>query len=441
VHICRKWRRIVFASQQALRLQLFCVPGTPVLKTLDCWPALPIVMEYGGSLALDPLSPTPEDEANVIAAFKQSHRVRSISLTVTTWLLDKLYVIERPFWELEDLILLSRDCVPLRLPIAASAFLWCPRLRRLHLTRIAFPPLLQLLHFSRDIVDLQLHEALNPWCFSIEALTNALSGLVQLRSLSLHSLHFPSTTNYTSPLPLPDQRVVLPALTHLIFRGLAAFLELLLVGIDAPRLGDIQVTVFDKSTIYLSPLGEFVDRMEMHKSHNQARILATEHAISISLTTQPEAPTCLNLQFFIELLSEQLFAMRLFLHFSAFLLNVEDLRISVARPTSRENSLRSGQWPKLITSFASIKWLHFDANDSSNILRALQKADCRQRRTTALHKLYLPHPGLRHVPLSKAVVSFMTSYWRCGDCIGVEYERYERPYASGTLPIRYSYPY
>jgi hypothetical protein len=166
----------------------------------------------------------------------------------------------------------------------------------------------------------------------------------------------------------------------------------------------------------------------MHKSHSQARILTTEQAISISLTTQPGAPTCLKLQLFCEQLSEQLFAMsRILLHFSAFLINVEDLRISAARPSSRENSLRtSGQWPKLITSFAGAKWLHFDGNDSRNIMHALQKADRRQRRTTvlpALHKLYLPHPGPRHVPLSKAVVSFMTSHWRSGYPIGVEYER------------------
>ncbi|KAH9009191.1 hypothetical protein EDB84DRAFT_1406943, partial [Lactarius hengduanensis] len=34
VHICRKWRRIVFASQRALHLWLFSTYGTPVLKTL-----------------------------------------------------------------------------------------------------------------------------------------------------------------------------------------------------------------------------------------------------------------------------------------------------------------------------------------------------------------------------------------------------------------------
>ncbi|KAH9043476.1 hypothetical protein EDB83DRAFT_2553967, partial [Lactarius deliciosus] len=72
VHICRRWRRIVFASQQALHLRIICTHGTPVLKTLDCWPAIPIVVKYGGSVDLDP--PAPEDEDNILAALKQSDR-------------------------------------------------------------------------------------------------------------------------------------------------------------------------------------------------------------------------------------------------------------------------------------------------------------------------------------------------------------------------------
>ena len=82
MHICRKWRRIVFASQRALQLRLLFTHGTPVLKTLDCWPTLSIVVQYGGSPALDP--PAPEDEDDIMAALKQSDRVRSISLTVTS---------------------------------------------------------------------------------------------------------------------------------------------------------------------------------------------------------------------------------------------------------------------------------------------------------------------------------------------------------------------
>lgn len=120
VHICRKWRCIVFASQRVLRLRLYCTHRVPLWKTLDCWPAsVPIVVEYGGSRGLDP--PTPEDEDNIIAAVKQSDRIGSISLTVTNSLLEKLSAIKRPFPKLEDLIILTQDSPWLALP---SSFGW-----------------------------------------------------------------------------------------------------------------------------------------------------------------------------------------------------------------------------------------------------------------------------------------------------------------------------
>jgi hypothetical protein len=157
LHVCRKWRRIVFASQRTLHLRLFCAHGTPALKNLDCWPPLPIVVDYGGSPALDP--PTPEEEDNVVAALGQSDRVRSISLTVTSSLLKRLSAIEVQFLELEDLVLLFQDSVRLNLP---SAFQSGPRLRSLHSTRVSFPALIPLLYSSENLVDLQLHEVLNP---------------------------------------------------------------------------------------------------------------------------------------------------------------------------------------------------------------------------------------------------------------------------------------
>lgn len=112
LRICRKWRRIVCASQRALHLRLFCTYGTPVAKNLNCWPALPIVVEYGGSTALYPS--TLEDEDNILAALKQADRVSSIHLTVTASLLEKLSPIEEPFSKLEDLVLLYQDPMKLR---------------------------------------------------------------------------------------------------------------------------------------------------------------------------------------------------------------------------------------------------------------------------------------------------------------------------------------
>ena len=79
--------------------------GTPVLKTLDCWPTLPIVVQYGGLLAPCPPSTKDEDNILAVAALKQSDRVISINLTVINSLLEKLFAIEKPFSELEDLIL------------------------------------------------------------------------------------------------------------------------------------------------------------------------------------------------------------------------------------------------------------------------------------------------------------------------------------------------
>ncbi|KAH9043530.1 hypothetical protein EDB83DRAFT_1587427 [Lactarius deliciosus] len=286
VHICRRWRRIVFASQRPLHLRIFCTHGTPVSKTLRHWPVMPTIVRYGGTLELSP--PAPEDEDNIMAALKRSDLVCSISLTVTSSLLKKLSLIERPFLGLEeDLVLLSQDGLRLTLP---SAFRWGSRLRCLHSTKIAFPSLLQLLSSSTNLVDLQLHEIFDPWHLLPEALTKALFGMAQLRSLSLHFL---STAIYLSPPPSAEERIVLPGLTRFNFRGVTKYLEDFVTRIDAPHLGDIEITFLDGPTFGVSKLSKFIDRMEMHKSLRRAHILSSDRAISISLIL-PGAPTCIK---------------------------------------------------------------------------------------------------------------------------------------------------
>jgi len=43
VHVCRRWRCLVFASPRHLDLRLFCTPRR-LLNNLDIWPELPIVI-------------------------------------------------------------------------------------------------------------------------------------------------------------------------------------------------------------------------------------------------------------------------------------------------------------------------------------------------------------------------------------------------------------
>ena len=425
VHICSRWRRIVFASQQSLRLRLFCTHKTPVLKTLDCWPALPIVVHYGGFPNLDP--PAPEDEGNIMAALKQSHRVSSIRLTVTRSLLEKLSAIERPFSELEVLVLVSAS--DYGCPTLPSAFRWGTRLRTLHLTRIAIPAPLQPLSPSTGLVDLQLDETPG---FSPDEFVNALSGMTQLRSLSLH---IPYTPNFHRLTPGSVGRVVFPVLMRLKFRGSSRYLEDLVARIDGPRLEDIEVTFLDSNNFTfdrnLSQLSDFIDQIEIHKSYRRAHILSSESAISISLT-QPGAATSLKLEALCGSLGVQLTSIaRICTHLSAFLFNVEDLRISTTRSPIWTDTFDNRLWLGPINSFTGVKWFHLDGDDSTNILWAFQPLD--QRRETvlpALHKLYVP--GLRHAPLTESVMSFITSRWISGHPIAVGYERLSELRGIGT---------
>ena len=418
VHICRRWRRIVFASQRSLHLRLFCTPGTPVLKTLSFWPGLPIAVQYGGSPRFNPLA--PEDEDNVVAALKQSDRVSSISLTVTKPLLEKLSAIERPFPELENLVLLCGDDVPLIL--SSSAFQWGPRLRSLHLTRVAIPALPRLLFLSTSLVELQLHEISDVGYISPKVLANALSGMPHLRTLSLHFLSSASNPDFTG-LPPPSKHITLLALRKLKYRGTSKYLEILAARIDASRLGNIDVTFFSQPLpMDLQQLDQFINRIAMHKSHRQADILLSENAISISFT-QPESPTRLELQVTCDSFSLQLEYMAQICNcLNTFPFGIEYLRVCATsgRHYPYLDPYREG-WQNLLTLFRSTKWAYVTRGISTSILIALQRPRQGPSLLPALHKLCIQEPN---PPQQRKVVgSFIHSRLLSGHIIAVEYER------------------
>ena len=415
MHTCRRWRRIAFASQGALHLRLFCTHGTPVQKTLHFWPALPIVVEYGGLPELD--SPVPEDEDNIIAALDQSDRVTSISLTVTRSLLKKLFAFDRLFSELQDLVLWSRDGVPLTLP---STFRCGQRLRCLRLTGIKFPALLPPIYsnFSINLIDLQLHEAFRPWKFSPLTLKIILCKTPHLRSLSLH---FCYTAYYHFPLPPYGERAVLPALTRFNYQGSISYLEGILVRIDAPFLEDVEITLFDDPVLAHSKPTELIDRIDIHTLHRGAQLLSSDPTVLISPQKGPGAFTRLKLQSLSKPSLMQISAMaQISLEFSPFLRN-NDLHISMTQPSERMDSSHSGQLLVLLNPFTGEKSCHLKLNRShwTNIVNFPQ----RRQHENAMGKLYLPQPGPRHSFLREVVVSVMISRRLSGLPIEVEYER------------------
>ena len=344
--VCQKWRQIVLTSPLGLDLRLHCTYKTPVLKTLDFWPRLPIIVRYGGVPNLDP--PALDDDDNIIAALKEFDRVSSIHLTVTKSLLQKISTISEPLSELEDLSLLSFDVVQPTLP---STFRWGALLRTLHSTGIAFPSFPQLILPSQGLVDLQLHKIPSSGYFPPEAFADALSGMTHLRTLSLHFISFPPRRNFLLLPPQSGERIVLPALTCLKYRGTSKYLDSFVARIDAPHLGEIGITFFCQPTMDAFQLQRFIQRIEMQTSLSRAKVETSTHAISISFTDSG-ASTPLRLQISCKQLDWQLSCMtQICDRISPILFHVGDLGINITQLSDGQDNPGVEPWLDLFRSF------------------------------------------------------------------------------------------
>ena len=324
-------------------------------------------MLYGGVPNLDP--PVPKDDDNIIAALNQSDRVKSISLTITGSLLEKLNALSEPLSELESLTLLSQDSMHLTLP---TTFRWGARLRILHSTRIAFPSFPQLLLPSRDVVDLQLHEIPSAGYFPPEALANALLGMTSLETLSLHFLYLPSRRTHLAFPPPPEERAVLSALTYLTYRGTSKYLDSLVARLDAPHLGDIDITLSFQPTMDASQLARFIERIEMKMELIQADIETFAHAISISFTNSSTATPPLRLQILCKQLDWQSSCIaQVCVQFSPFLFRVKNLAINMPQVSRGQDDVDGEQWLELVLAFGGAEGICMASDLARSILRAL----------------------------------------------------------------------
>ena len=137
VHVCRRWRCIVFASPRRLDLKLRCTHQRSVnSKGLDIWPEFPIVIVAGGSTQFN------DDATNTINAALRHHS-RVCKIDYRTWrfqdsFLKEFAAIDKPFPALTSLTLLSSQQNVTVLPdtfLGGSA----PQLRSLYLEGIPYP--------------------------------------------------------------------------------------------------------------------------------------------------------------------------------------------------------------------------------------------------------------------------------------------------------------
>jgi hypothetical protein len=282
VHVCRRWRFIVFEAPRRLDLRLVCTAGTPAREMLDIWPVLPIFIRVFGLNAGQGID-------NVVAALEHNDRVREIYVedASNSALETFAAAMQRPFDELIHLDLCSLEEMALVLP---DSFLGgtAPRLRSLSLRSIPFPALPKLLLSATDLVSLSLWDIPDSGYISPEVMIACLSALTRLADLYIQ---------YRSPLPHPDQesqhpppppatRAVLPVLTSLAFQGASEYLDHFFAHIEAPMLKYVDMRFFNPAIFEVSQIAPFVGCTEPFKALNQAHMLFYRDFIDITLSSR-----------------------------------------------------------------------------------------------------------------------------------------------------------
>jgi hypothetical protein len=280
VHVCQRWRHIIFASPLRLDLTLLCSYGTPVRKNLGYWPSFPIIVDYltwnGTGRALD-------YEVDITAALEHRDRIRSIKLAVTGSLLGILTsVMQEPFLALTDLWLSSKDS-DMNAPFLPEILLGgsAPSLREIYLVGVSFPALPTLLLSANDLVCLRLEDIPQGGYISPEAMVTVLAASTRLDSLWIR---FKSPTSRLELISLPFlTRDVLLSLTSFNFRGSSEYLERLLVRIDTPRLQCFEITYFNQLDFFVPRLSQFIGRTANLELAQCRRAQARFHINDVSL--------------------------------------------------------------------------------------------------------------------------------------------------------------
>ena len=276
VHVCRQWRRVVFASPLRLNLRILYRPKRSVAMTLDIWPVVPIVVDFVGT------ETRPRGMHNIIAALEQHNRVCSINVrNITNSMLENFTSIRKPFPTLTELVISSPDEV---VPVIPDSFLGgsTPQLRTLQLVGIPFPALGKLLLSTSNLVDLYLQRIPHSGYISPHEIVGVLSAAKRLQKVSLEFQSPRSWDDRASWDPPPLTRFVLPALTRLVFKGDSQYLEAIVSRIDAPLLDYLEITFFNQLMFDTPLLGHFVSRTKTFTTVHRADV--DFHNFGVELT-------------------------------------------------------------------------------------------------------------------------------------------------------------
>jgi hypothetical protein len=371
VHVCRRWRCVVFASPRRLNLRLVCTPGTPARESLDAWPALPLIVQ--GNIYSTPL------DDNIVVALGHSDRVCQIDLRCVVigglqW--DKvLAAMQVPFPALTGLLhnlgYVTTSTIPDTF-LGGSA----PCLRSLDMDCIPFPGITNLLLSATHLARLDLSGIPSSGYVSPEAMATCLSGLTSLDNLSI-SHKFSYSRSHRRPSPIT--RSILPGLTTFQFNGVSEYLDDLVAQIDTPRLDHLFITFLDQMGFDTPHLIQFISRIPKFEEPNEAHFTLDAN-IDVQLLWASDDHATFHVEILYDDTGEtpqpssiaQVCAMCL-----PPLPTVENLRLGVFTEDLSEfdysEDLENEQWLEVLRQFTAVKNLYLSKESTHSIAVALQE--------------------------------------------------------------------
>jgi len=376
IHVCRRWRHVIFQSPQRLNLRLYCTAETPAEEFLDIWPAFPILVIGHVFERIDEtknLVSVDSDVNNFIAALKRSDRVCQILIGCTTSQMEKLSAAMRdPYPKLTDLWLRPWDEV---VPIFPDSFLGglAPCLRSFWLENIAFPGLPRLLLSANSLLTLRLSDIPHSGYISPEAIATGLSALARLRTLSLH-FKSPESFPAQESRPPPPTRFVLP-LGDFYFKGVSEYLEDFLARIDAPELNYFEIFFFNQIDFDTPKLIRFLNRTPSLKKFEKACVAFEARHVGVRLSTRIPYRGALDVNILCEEFDWQLSSLAQFCNPSFPPLSTsEDLYIYEFKRSlpDQQDDFENMEWLQVLRPFNGVKDLYLSKEVGARLTPAMQ---------------------------------------------------------------------
>ena len=350
VHVCQRWRSLVFSLPNFLDLRLVCLPWTSVELT-TIWPPLPTLIRNMVDW------PMPEEYDFDTAMIHHNHVYEIDLFLLTSLQLQRLAsAMQEQFPALTHLLLESaHDTHPV--PALPDGFLGgsAPRLQSLELHSVPFLALPKLLLSATDLVYLTLWNIPHSGYIPAEAIVTGLAVMANLKSLTIA---FESPRSYPNWRPPPPTRIVLPALIRFGFHGVFEYLEDLMARIDTPVLDSIRMNFLNDLTFDLPQLAQFMRRTTRFQELNEANVIFDDGGVRVEpLQSRLNFETS-RLRISCRGLDWQLLSLaQVITSFIPSIYMVEQLYIYVSRysPSRLQDDIENMQWQEIFRPFTAVK--------------------------------------------------------------------------------------